>query len=76
MFAFMWIAAGFNLFGFLIHLFLTCCCASKRDVRTGRRRGNKAAYGDAVGDEKKPAIGRKFASMPKFGQKKTTGEVV
>jgi hypothetical protein len=75
MFVFMWIATAFNLLGWFIHMGLTCCCASKRDVRTGRRKGNKAAYGDAVTDEKKQPIGRKF-KMPQFGRKKTAGEVV
>jgi len=75
MFAFMWVAAAFNLFGFLIHLGLTCCCASRRDVKTGRRKGNKAAYGDAVTDEKKKPIGGRFA-MPKFGRRKTLAEEV
>ena len=76
MFAFMWVAAAFNLFGFLIHLGLTCCCASKRDVRTGRREGNTAAYTHGIADEKKPSRGVKFTSLPKFGWKKTAGEVV
>lgn len=78
MFVFMWIAAGFNFLGFLIHLFLTCCCASKRDVRTGRRKGNKAAYGEATTDEKQQSAGKKFSvpNLPKFGRKKTASEVV
>lgn len=76
MFAFMWIGAAFSIFGFLIHLGLSCCCASKRDVRTGRRRGNKKAYGDATSDEKKTSAGARRRFMPKFGRRKTAGEVV
>lgn len=72
MFAFMWVGAAFSIFGFVIHLGLTCCCASKRDVRTGRRKGNKAAYGEGVLEEKKS---RKHA-MPTFGRKKTAGQAV
>ena len=75
MFAFMWVSAAFSLFGFIIHLGLACCCASRRDVRTGRKRGSKAAYRADAGatDEKRPAPGKKFGL---FGRKKPTGEFV
>lgn len=43
-FGFMWTASAFALFTWLIHLGQCCCCASRRDVRTGRRRGNEKAY--------------------------------
>jgi hypothetical protein len=77
MFVFMWMGAGFSIVGFIIHLCLSCCCASRRDVRTGRRKGNKKAYGDASTDEKKkPIAGRIRLAMPKFGRWKTAGEVV
>lgn len=78
MFAFMWVAAVFNLFGFLIHIFLTCCCASERDVRTGRRKGSKAAYTSAISDEKNQPTSRRFGApkLPTFGRKKTASEVV
>ncbi|KAF2759769.1 integral membrane protein-like protein [Pseudovirgaria hyperparasitica] len=54
MFAFMWIASGFAIITWLIHLGQCCCCASRRDVRTGRRKGNKKAYEPSgnVGTEK------------------------
>lgn len=68
MFAFMWIGSGCSIFGWLIHASMMCCCASRRDVRTGRRRGRKSAYGgEALVDEKK---GMKM-KMPRFGRKKT-----
>jgi hypothetical protein len=77
MFAFMWIGTAFSIFGFLIHLFLSCCCASRRDVRTGRRKGSKKAYWDAGADEKKvPVNGKRRFTMPRFGGRKTAGEVV
>jgi hypothetical protein len=76
MFAFMWVGAAFSIFGFLIHLGLSCCCASKRDVRTGRRRGNKKAYGDGLADEKKMPLGGRRRFVPKFGRRKTASEVV
>ncbi len=47
MLAFMWIAAGATLGGHGIHLCLSCCCASRRDVKTGRKMGSKLAYGEA-----------------------------
>ncbi|KXL43396.1 hypothetical protein M433DRAFT_319249 [Acidomyces richmondensis BFW] len=44
MFAFMWIASGFAIIAWLITLCLTCCCASRRDVRRGRKRGSRKAW--------------------------------
>ncbi|KAL2073242.1 hypothetical protein VTL71DRAFT_10566 [Oculimacula yallundae] len=77
MFAFIWTASGFSIFGFLIHLGMSCCCASRRDVRTGRRKGRLSAYGDAGADEKKrPFNQRQWAKMPKFMRRKTSGEAV
>jgi hypothetical protein len=77
MFVFMWIATAFSIFGWLVHLCLSCCCASRRDVKTGRKKGRTSAYGDASSDEKKrPAAGRRWARMPKFGRRKSAGEVV
>ncbi|KAG0652103.1 SUR7 family pun1 [Hyphodiscus hymeniophilus] len=77
MFAFMWVGAAFSIFGFVIHLGLSCCCASKRDVRTGRRKGNKRAYGDAILVEKKtPIAGRRRFRIPNLGRRKMAGEIV
>jgi hypothetical protein len=59
MFAFMWTASAMSLIAWIIHLCLSCCCASRRDVKSGRRQGSKKAYGDAVGDEKKERVGKK-----------------
>ncbi|KAF2117775.1 integral membrane protein-like protein [Lophiotrema nucula] len=44
MFAFMWVASAFSIFAWLIQTGLCCCCASRRDIRTGRKRGNEKAY--------------------------------
>jgi len=44
MFAFMWIASAFAIFAWLFQMGMCCCCASRRDVRTGRKRGNEHAY--------------------------------
>lgn len=52
MLVFMWMSAATTGLGFLIHLSLACCCASRRDVKTGRRKGNRAAYYSAVSSEK------------------------
>ena len=46
MFAFMWVAAGTAVLAFIIQLGQCCCCASRRDVRTGRKRGSKKAWSD------------------------------
>lgn len=77
MFAFMWIGAAFSIFGFIIHLGLSCCCASRRDVRIGKRKGNKRAYVDTnIVEKKRPVGGRRRFALPKFGKRKPAGEVV
>ncbi|KAM0715702.1 hypothetical protein Q7P37_009202 [Cladosporium fusiforme] len=45
MFAFMWIAASCSILAWLITLGQCCCCASRRDVKRGKKRGSKAAWG-------------------------------
>jgi hypothetical protein len=63
-FVFMWIASAFTIFAWLVQMGLCCCCASRRDVKTGRKRGSEKAYdgalsgvhpttGDAEGTKKK-----------------------
>ena len=55
MFVFMWIAAGTAIVAFLIQMGECCCCASRRDVRTGRKRGSKKAWNtETVGVSEKP----------------------
>ncbi|ORY09367.1 SUR7/PalI family-domain-containing protein [Clohesyomyces aquaticus] len=44
MFAFMWVASAFTIFAWLVQTGLCCCCATRRDVKTGRKRGNEKAY--------------------------------
>ncbi|KAF1358296.1 hypothetical protein EJ07DRAFT_179999 [Lizonia empirigonia] len=44
MFAFMWVASAMTIFAWLVQMGLCCCCASRRDVKTGRKRGNEKAY--------------------------------
>lgn len=44
MFAFMWVASAFAIFAWLVQMGLCCCCASRRDVRTGKKRGSEKAY--------------------------------
>ncbi|KAL8764952.1 MAG: hypothetical protein Q9209_007799 [Squamulea sp. 1 TL-2023] len=68
MFVFMWIASGAAILGCLIHLGQCCCCASARDVKTGRRRGRRKAYPafrqgtevGATGEEEKPRARRRW----------------
>jgi len=59
MFVFMWIAAVFSILAFIIQLCLLCCCASRRDVRKGKKKGNRHAYTDAgdVSISEKPKRG-------------------
>ncbi|OCK93943.1 uncharacterized protein K441DRAFT_677805 [Cenococcum geophilum 1.58] len=65
MFAFMWVASAFSIFAWLIQTGLCCCCASRRDVKTGRKRGNEKAYA-INGNSEKPTVRRRFG----FGKKK------
>jgi hypothetical protein len=67
MFVFMWIAAGASIIAWLIHMGMCCCCATRRDVRRGKKRGSKKAYeGMEVRDEKaRPAKKRR---LPTFGR--------
>ncbi|KAK4168913.1 SUR7 family protein pun1 [Cladorrhinum sp. PSN259] len=51
MMVFMWIAAGFTVWGFSVHAGMGCCCVSKRDLRIGRRTiifDNGAEHKDRV----------------------------
>jgi hypothetical protein len=60
MFAFMWIASGFSIAAWLLQTGLCCCCASRRDVKRGKKRGSKHAWEyDRSASEK--ASRRKFA---------------
>ncbi|KAH4258829.1 hypothetical protein HBI04_106540 [Parastagonospora nodorum] len=47
-FVFMWIASAFTIFAWLVQMGLCCCCASRRDVKTGRKRGSEKAYHSAL----------------------------
>ncbi|KAL8674971.1 MAG: hypothetical protein Q9168_000675 [Polycauliona sp. 1 TL-2023] len=69
MFVFMWLASGAAILGWLIHFAQCCCCASTRDVRTGRRKGRRKAYRpfggsadqvDATGSEEKRTARRRW----------------
>ncbi|KAL6714985.1 hypothetical protein ACLMJK_007245 [Lecanora helva] len=44
MFAFMWVASVCSIFGWLVQVGLCCCCASRRDVRRGKKRGRRSAW--------------------------------
>lgn len=45
MFAFMWIAAASSILAWLITLGQCCCCASRRDIKRGKKTGSKKAWG-------------------------------
>lgn len=46
MFVFMWIAAACSILAFLITLGQCCCCASRRDIKKGKKTGSKKAWGN------------------------------
>lgn len=50
MFVFMWIAAVASILAWLIQMGMCCCCASRRDVRRGKRKGSKKAWNTATPD--------------------------
>ncbi|KAF1921807.1 SUR7/PalI family-domain-containing protein [Ampelomyces quisqualis] len=58
-FVFMWIASAFAIFAWLVQMGLCCCCASRRDVKTGRKRGSEKAYHSALADVHPTTAGAK-----------------
>ncbi|KAK4551971.1 hypothetical protein LTR86_010763 [Recurvomyces mirabilis] len=68
MFAFMWIAAGASILAWLIMLCLTCCCASRRDVKKGKKRGSKKAWSE--GSAMAPKDEKEVAKKGWFGRRK------
>lgn len=44
MFAFMWVASACAIAGWIVQLGLCCCCASRRDVRLGKKKGREKAW--------------------------------
>jgi hypothetical protein len=67
MFAFMWIASGFAIVAWVVQLSLSCCLASRRDVKTGRKRGSAHGYGEgaATAGEKQGRRRRRFGAGDK-----------
>lgn len=63
MFAFMWIAVAGAIVGWLVQMGSCCCCASRRDVQTGKKVGRRSAYADGevpVSDQvQEPKRGRR-----------------
>ena len=71
MFVFMWIASACAIVGWLVMMGECCCCASRRDVKRGRKRGRESAWirsGEVApieirerekGDRRKGLLGRK-----------------
>jgi len=75
MFVFMWIAAVAAIVAWLTHMGMCCCCATRRDVRTGRKRGSGKAYREGnlrdtagVAVEEKPVKEKKRRALPTFGR--------
>jgi hypothetical protein len=63
-FVFMWIASAFTIFAWLVQMGLCCCCASRRDVKTGRKRGSEKAYHSAVSDVHPTTTGAPKTEIP------------
>jgi len=66
MFAFMWVASACSILGWLVQMGMCCCCASRRDVRRGVKKGDKRAYangGHAI--EEKPRVRRRWGRKAK-----------
>ena len=53
MFAFMWIASACAIVGWGIQVGLCCCCASRRDIRLGKKWGRKEAWENEEKGERK-----------------------
>lgn len=61
MFAFMWVASAFAIFTWLIQMGLCCCCASRRDVKRGKKRGSRHAWEtNGTTPSEKPASRSRF----------------
>ncbi|PPJ50146.1 hypothetical protein CBER1_04849 [Cercospora berteroae] len=71
MFVFMWIASTASVLAFAIQLGMCCCCASRRDVRTGRRMGSKKAWTTTRSDGAVEETSEK-KRLPTFGRNKRT----
>lgn len=65
MFVFMWIASGAAIIAMLIQVGACCCCASKRDIKTGRKRGSRKAWIGSIS----PADEKKEGKRGVFGNK-------
>ncbi|KAH8730066.1 SUR7/PalI family-domain-containing protein [Phaeosphaeriaceae sp. PMI808] len=63
-FVFMWIASAFTIFACLVQVGLCCCCASRRDVKTGRKKGSEKAY-DGPLTGVRPIVGAQKSEAPR-----------
>ena len=53
MFAFIWMATACAIVGWCVQMGLCCCCASRRDVRLGKKWGRREAWEKGEKDEGK-----------------------
>jgi hypothetical protein len=64
MFAFMWTASACSIFVWLIQMGMCCCCASRRDVKNGKKRGSEKAYQmDGIGPAAGGVVGNGAADV-------------
>jgi hypothetical protein len=61
MLVFTWIATGFTVLAFLIHAGMGCCCASKRDIRTGRKGSRSPKH-----EKKSQKAGKRRFNLPRI----------
>lgn len=59
LFVFMWIASAFSILAWLVQMGLCCCCASRRDVKSGRKTGSKKAYSGVIEPKTAPVATEK-----------------
>lgn len=70
LFVFMWIASAFTIFAWLVQMGLCCCCASRRDVKTGRKRGSEKAYHSGVAGVHPVAAPKTVEGKKRFWQRR------
>ena len=66
MFAFMWVATACSIVGWLVQMGMCCCCASRRDVRKGWKKGDRRAYAE---ETKGNAVEEKSKARRRWGRK-------
>lgn len=69
MLVFVWVASGFALLAFVIHAGLGCCCASTRDISTGRKPLRGERYGDGTVERERERESDESATVVGSGER-------